>query len=155
MEELEIEILVPKEGSSQIPVVHSTLMKPPDLPLFSGVEPVPKDEGSFDQWLFQVQRAMDSHCVEAVRSAVVRLVRGEARELMRFIGFRVNLDTILIGIEERLGREPSADKLQQEYYQFQQEKGEKIQQFTSRLETKYRKLEEKFPDRYDHKQLKD
>ena len=104
-------------------------MKPPDLPLFTGVEPVPKDEGSFDQWLFQVQGAMDSHCEEAVRSATVRSGGGEAREVMRFIGFRVNLDTILIGIEERFGRGPSADKLQQEYYQLQQEKGEKIQQF--------------------------
>ena len=130
-------------------------MKPPDLPLFSGVEPVPKDEGSFDQWLFQVQGMMDFHCKEAMRSVIVRSVRGEGRELMRFIGFRANLDTILIGIEERFGRGPSADKLQQEYYQLQQEKGEKIQQFASRLETKYRKLEEKFPDRYDHKQLKD
>ena len=97
---------------------------------------------------------MDSHCEEAVRSAIVRSVRGEARELMRFIGFRTNLDTILIGIEERFGRGPSADKLQQEYYQLQQEKGEKIQ-FASRLETKYQKLEEKFPERNDYKQLKD
>ena len=72
---------------------------------------------------------------------------------MRFIGFRANLDTILISIEDRFGRGPSADKFQQEYYQLQQEKGEKIQQFASRLETKYRKLEEKFPDRYDRKQF--
>ena len=96
-------------------------MKPPHHPLFSRVEPVPKDEGSFDQWLFQVQGAMDSHHEQAVRSARVRSVRGEARELMRFIGFRANLDTILIGIEERFGSWPSADKLQQVYYQLQQE----------------------------------
>ena len=97
-------------------------MKPPDLTLFLGVEPLTKDEGSFDQWLLQVQGAMDSHCEEAVRSATVRSVSGEARELIRFMDFRVNLDTILIGIEEKLWRGPSADKLQQEYYQFQQKK---------------------------------
>ena len=74
---------------------------------------------------------------------------------MRFIDFRANLDTILIGIEERFRRGPSANKLQQEYYQLQQEKGEKIQQFASRMVTKYRKLEENFPERYGHKQLKD
>ena len=130
-------------------------MKPPDLPLFSGVEPVPKDEGSFDQWMFQVQGALDSHSEEAVRSAIVRSVRGEARELMRFIGFRAEISTILTGIEGRFGRGPSADKLQQEYYQLQQERGEKVQQFVSHLETKYWKLKEKFPDRYDHRQLKD
>ena len=33
---------------------------------------------------------------------------------MRFIGFRVNLDAVLFVIEERRGRGPSADKLQQE-----------------------------------------
>ena len=52
-------------------------MKPPDLPLFSGVEPVPKDEGSFDQWLFQVQGAMDCHCKEAVKSAIVKISKSE------------------------------------------------------------------------------
>ena len=62
MKELEKEILAPKENSSKIPVTPSKLMKPPDLSLFSGVEPVPKDEGSFDQWLFQVQGALDSYC---------------------------------------------------------------------------------------------
>ena len=45
--------------------------------------------------------------------------------------------------------------MQQDYYQLQQEKGEKIQHFAGRLETKYRKLEERFPKRYDHKQIKD
>ena len=106
-------------------MVTSKLTKPPDLPLFSGVEPVPKDEGSFDQWMFQVQGALDSHSEEAVRSAIVHSVRGEARELMRFIGFRAEISTILTGIEGCFGRGPSADKLQQEYYQLQQERGEK------------------------------
>ena len=61
VEDLKREIMAPKESLDKAPVVPSKLMKPPDLPLFSGVESVPKDEGSFDQWLFQVQGAMDSH----------------------------------------------------------------------------------------------
>ena len=86
---------------------------------------MPKDEGSFDQWMFQVQGALDSHSEEAVRSAIVHSVRGEVRELVRFIGFRAEISTILTGIEGCFGRGPSADKLQQEYYQLQQERGEK------------------------------
>ena len=104
--ELERQVLAPKVVSSKIPVVPSKLMKPPDPALFSGVEPLPKDEGSFDQWLFQVREAMESHCKEAVRSVILRSVRGKAGELIRFIGFRANLDTILIGTEERFGRGP-------------------------------------------------
>ena len=60
-----------------------------------------------------------------------------------------------MGIEEKFGWEPSTDKLQQEYYQLQQKKGDKIQHFASRLKTRYRKLEETFLEMYDHKQLKD
>ena len=81
--ELEKEILAPKVGESG--VITPKLMKPLDLPLFSGIEPVPKDEGSFDQWMFQVQGVLDSHSKEAVRSSIIHSVRGEVRELMRFI----------------------------------------------------------------------
>ena len=28
--------------------------KPPELPYFSGTDPVPREEGSFEQWIFQV-----------------------------------------------------------------------------------------------------
>ena len=80
--------------------VTNKLMKPPDLPLFSEAEPVPREEGSFDQWMFQVQGALNSHSEEAIRSAIVRSVRWEARELMRFIGFQAELDVILVVIEE-------------------------------------------------------
>ena len=89
--------------SPQVDKAHSVtnkLMKPPDLPLFSGAEPVPREEGSFDQWMFQVQGALNSCSKEAIRSATVRLVRGEAREIMRFVGFQAELDVILVAIEE-------------------------------------------------------
>ena len=33
----------------------SKLSAPPNLPIFSGQEPVPSIEGSIDQWLFQVE----------------------------------------------------------------------------------------------------
>ena len=33
----------------------SKLSAPPNLPIFSGQEPVPSMEGSIDQWLFQVE----------------------------------------------------------------------------------------------------
>ena len=61
---------------------------------------------------------------------------------------------ILDGVEERFGKAPTADKLQQEFYLLGQERMEKIQQFASHLEQKYRKLQTKFPGHYDRKQLK-
>ena len=48
----------------------SKLSAPPNLPTFSGQEPVPSTEGSIDQWLFQVEGALATH-TEEVRSAVI------------------------------------------------------------------------------------
>ena len=56
----------------------SKLSAPPNLPIFSGQEPVPSTEGSIDQWLFQVEAGLATHTEEAVRSAVIRSVRGAA-----------------------------------------------------------------------------
>ena len=53
------------------------------------------------------------------------------------------------------GKAPTADTFQQVFYLWGQEKMEKIQQFPSHLEQKYRKLQTKFPGPYDRKQLKD
>ena len=40
--------------------------KPPVLPHFSGADPVPKDEGSYEQWRFQVVGAQKVCTEEAV-----------------------------------------------------------------------------------------
>ena len=55
------------------------LSAPPNLPIFSGQEPVPSTEGLIDQWwLIQVEGALATHMEEAVRSAVIGSVRGAA-----------------------------------------------------------------------------
>ena len=59
------------------------LSAPPNLPIYSGQEPVPSTEGSIDQWLFQVEGALATHTKEAVRSMVIGSVRGAAHELLR------------------------------------------------------------------------
>ena len=78
----------------------SKLSAPPNLPIFSGQEPVPSTEGSIDQWLFQVEGAFATHTEEAVRSAVIGSVRGAVRELLEFIGYEEELSVILRHIKE-------------------------------------------------------
>ena len=69
---------------SQIRVNSSSkLSAPPNLPIFSGQEPVPSTEGSIDLWLFQVEDALATNTEEAVRLAVIGLVRGAAHELFK------------------------------------------------------------------------
>ena len=46
---------LPQSVTSVIGSHASTkINKPPVLPHFSGADPIPKDEGSYEQWRFQV-----------------------------------------------------------------------------------------------------
>ena len=67
----------------------------------------------------------------------------------------MNLDDILKKVEKQFGKQPSGDRLQQEFCQLAQDKNKKVRQFAGRLEQKYKYLKEKFPDRYQTKDLKD
>ena len=118
------------------------------LPLFSSSDPTPRDESTYEQWKFQV-KGMRSSCPEGtVRSALITLVQGEVSELVGFLGFNAPMETLLDAMEDRFGKKITGDWLQQDFYQLQQEKGEKVQHFTGRLEKAFKKLQEAFPERY-------
>ena len=125
------------------------------LPLFSGSDPTPKDECTYEQWRFQV-KGMRSSCPEqTVKTAVITSVRGEASEAISFAGFHAPLSVLLEAMDDRFGRKLTSDRLQQDFYQLQQEKGEKIQHFAGRLEKAFKKLQDVFPDHYQQKHLKE
>ena len=98
------------------------LSAPPNLPIFSGQEPVLSTEGSIDQWLLQVESALATHTEEAVRSAVMGSVRGAATEMLEFIGYGVEMSDILKHIKERFGQGPSKAKLKKEFFLMEQKK---------------------------------
>ena len=129
--------------------------KPPALPYFSGVTPTPREEGTFDQWHFQVQGYLTTHTERALRTALIGSVRGEARDLVESIGLGCPLQEILSRLERRYGKGRMKDRLQGEFFQIQQEKGEGVQQFAGRLEKKFKHLRDSFPDRYSEGLLKE
>ena len=134
---------------------QTQLVMSSSLPLFSGSDPTPKDECTYEQWRFQV-KGMRSSCPEqTVKTAVITSVRGEASEAISFAGFQAPLSVLLEAMDDRFGRKLTSDRLQQDFYQLQQEKGEKIQHFAGRLEKTFKKLQDVFPDRYQQKQLKE
>ena len=131
------------------------LVMSPGLPLFSGSEPTPRDESTYEQWRFQV-KGMRSSCPEhSVHSALITSVRGEASELISFVGFSAAVKVILEAMDKHFGKRATSDKLQQEFYQLQQEKGERIQHFAGHLEKSFKKLQEVFPEHYQEGQLKE
>ena len=75
-------------------------LKPPSLPPFSGVEPVPKDEASCEQWVWQVREVLKISTLGAVRTAVIQSVRGEVREFVSSVGFKTSVEELLDKIQE-------------------------------------------------------
>ena len=109
----------------------------------------------YEQWKFQV-KGMRSSCPEGtVRSALITSVWGEASELVSFLGFNAPMETLLDAMEDRFGKKITRDWLQQDFYQLQQEKGEKVQHFVGRLEKAFKKLQEAIPETYLRNQLKE
>ena len=131
------------------------ISKAPDLPNFSGTEPVPREEGSFEQWIFQVRGSQTQHTEDAIRSGIINSVRGEARDLVEYVGFGAPLGTILERLEHRFRKTRSTDRLQYEFFQLGQERTEGVQQYAGRLENHYKKLKAVFPEHYGGAQLKE
>ena len=130
-------------------------LKPPILPPFSGADPVPKDEASCEQWVWQAKEALKSCTMGAVRIAIVQSVRGEVWEFAAAVGFKESVETLLDKVEDRFGEKWTIDGLQQDFYKITQDKHEKVRQFAGRLEAQFKKLREKVPGHYDHGMLKE
>ena len=138
--------------SKQIQTIFS---KMPPLPTFSGTLPVPKGEGSYEQFMFQIRGFKNSYPEEAMKNGIIGSVTDGARDYLDFIGFHRDLDVIIKALERRYGKGQTTDRIQQEFYQLSQERGETIQQFAGRIELKYKKLVELYPGRYTEEMLKE
>ena len=130
-------------------------LKPLILPPFSGADPVPKDEASCEQWVWQAKEALKSCTMGAVRIAIVQSIRGEVREFAASVGFEESMETLLDKVEDQFGEKWTIDGLQQDFYKIIQDRNEKVRQYAGRLEAQFKKLKEKVPGHYDHSMLKE
>ena len=78
-------------------------VKPPSLPPFSRADPVPKDEASCEQWVWQAKEALKCCTAGAIRRAIIQSVRGEEREFAAAVGFKASIETLLAKVEDRFG----------------------------------------------------
>ena len=150
----------PSPGSVETPEVESEIrMKPPIktpiLTKFSGIEPVPKGEGSYEQFKFQIKGYRKTYDDEAIKAGMIGSVTDNAQDYLDFVGFDKELPVLMKASETRYGKGQMTDKLQQEFYQLTQERNKSVQQFAGWLEFKYQRLICLYPDRYNLNILKD
>ena len=112
------------------PVLQHSSYKLPPLPKFSGSLPVPKGEGSFEQFMFQIRQFKGLYTEEVMKNGIVGAVTEGVQDYLDVIGFENDLATIIDALDMRYGKGQSTDRIQQEFYQLSQEQGETIQQFT-------------------------
>ena len=121
-------------GSVETPEMESEIrMKPPfKTPIhakFSGIEPVPKAEGSYEQFKFQIKGYRKMYHDEAIKAGMIGSVTDNARDYLDFVGFDKELPVLMEALETRYGKGQMTDMLQQELYQLTQERNESVQQF--------------------------
>ena len=125
------------------------------LPRFSGALPVPKGEGSYDQYMFQLKGFRATYTDDAIKSGMIGSITDDARDYLDFIGFDKELPVLISALEEQYGKGETTDKIQQEFYQLIQDRNEQVQQFAGQLEFRYKKLVTSYPDRYNSNTLKE
>ena len=129
--------------------------KTPILTKFSGIEPVPKGEGSYEQLKFQIKGYRKTYDDEAIKAGMIGSVTDNARDYLDFVGFDKELPVLMDTLETSYGKRQTTDKLQQEFYQLTQERNESVEQFAGQLEFKYKRLICLYPDRYNLNILKE
>ena len=71
-----IDVVTPQVSDAGLvnPVLQHTSYKLPPLPKFSCALPVPKGEGSFEQFMFQIREFKGSYTEEAMKNGIVGAV---------------------------------------------------------------------------------
>ena len=130
-----------------------------DIGKFSGTEPVPDNELTFDQWRIDVrsyQTSVPDHIfLPAVRKSIV----GKAQSVVRTLGPNYSVEDVIKCLAREYEGVASSDIVFKEFYQLKQERGEKVQIFSIRLRDALTNLTSRFPERVpakDHdKMLRD
>ena len=109
----------------------------------------------FDNWIFQVKNLRKTYTDDAIRNRVVASVRGVANLIVRSAGYESTLDHMIDCLDSKFARTETDDCLLQEFHRMQQGSTERVLDYGSKLECKFRFLQERFPGRYEDSQLRD
>ena len=86
---------------------------------------------------------------------MIGFVTNGAYDYLDFVGFQNNLGVLIDALERRYGKGQTTNKIQQQFYQLSQERGETVQEFAGQIDTKYKKLIALYPGRYNPEILKE
>ena len=144
---------VPTPGGSQIlglsPMPNHQFRIQTDLDLgkFSGSDPVPMNELTFEQWLSDIRAYQRQFPEFMLLRAVRKSIQGRAKSVLRNFRPDYTIDQAIEVLTREYEGVANSDVVFKEFYQLKQEKNEKVQVFSVRLREALNKLTLRFPDR--------
>ena len=103
---------------------------------FSGTQPTPKHENTFEVWRLEVKSLMSRGCYSdiAIVQAIWKSLRGQARNVLFTLGSSAKAVDILERLESVYGNVASGEAVLQEFYTVHQEEEESVTDWGLRLE---------------------
>ena len=118
-----------------------------DLRKFSGMEPVPNDELTFDQWRVDVRSYQANVTDHILLPAICKSIIGKAQSVVRMLGPSYTVEDVIKCLDREYEGVASSDTVFKEFYQLKQERGEKVQVFSIRFRDALANLSSRFPER--------
>ena len=118
-----------------------------DIGKFSGIEPTPADELSFDQWCIDVKSYQASYPDNILLPAIWKSIMGKAKSIIRHLGPSYTVDEVITVLTQEYEGVASSDVIFKDFYQLKQERNEKVKVFSIQLRDMLTQLSIRFPDR--------
>ena len=118
-----------------------------DIGKFSGSDPVPQDELTFEQWRSDVMAYQHQFPEYALLPVVRQSIQGKAKSVLRSLGPDFDIDQAIIALLREYKGVASSDIVFKQFYELYQEPKERVQVFSVRLREALTKLTLWFPDR--------
>lgn len=122
-----------------------TPFQPPRISIFSGDAKPKPGEITFEAWKYEVSCLLQerSHTLPVLTPVVRRSLRGEAAEIIRFLGPQASIHTIMDKLDSIYGTVESGAVLLQQVYLSRQEANENASAFGLRLQLALLKCRER------------
>ena len=130
------------EHATKTEVTH---LDKPFVKSFSGIDPTPKNESTFEEWRLETQYLMDSSVYPAyiVNQAIRNSLRGQARKVLVTLDAKATPKEIKEKLECIFGNVATGESVLQEFYNAVQKDNESVTLWSIRLEEIYQKAKEK------------
>lgn len=105
-----------------------------NLTPFSGKEPVPKNESSFEEFKLEFESVRQIYSEQVLKQALRKCLKEQARKTMLHLGTGATVDDVLRSLEESFGTVASEDSILSRFLLAEQRSEESIVEWGLRLE---------------------